>query len=60
MLQMFIFFMVLKGSLSCYFTKHIFGVFHNIIHDGQAAFFFAPLIISVQYLNLTIRCDSWD
>ena len=56
----FHFFMVLKGSLSCNFTKHIFGVFHYFSHHGQAAFFFAPLLLSVQYLSLTIRCVSWE
>ena len=59
-LQLLIFFMVLKSFLSWCFTKHIFGVFHYFSHHGQAAFFFAPSLLSVQYMNLTIRCVSWD
>ena len=50
----FTFFIILKGSLSFYFTKHIFGVFHYFSHHGQAAFFFVSLLLSVQYLNLII------
>ena len=38
------FFIVLKGSLSCYFTKQIFGVFHYLSHHGQAEFFFCTLV----------------
>ena len=59
-LQILIFFKVLKGSLSCYFTKHIFGVFHYFSHHGQAPIFFVLLLLSVQYLNLTISCVSWE
>ena len=53
-------FIVLKGTLSFYFQTHILGVFHYFSHHGHAPIFFAPLLLSVQYLNLTIRCVSWE
>ena len=35
--------MIFKGSLSCYFTKHIFDGFHHFIHHGQATIFLGEI-----------------
>ena len=38
--------MVVKGSMSCYFTKQLFSVFHYFSHHGQTAIFLHPTFLS--------------
>ena len=51
--------MVLKGNLSYNIPKLFLGVFHYFRHHNRSTFFFALLLLSIRYLNLTIRCVSW-
>ena len=48
--------MFLKDQMSSYFPKHFLGVFHDFSHHGQSPIFLAPVLLSNQYLKLTIRC----
>ena len=48
------YFMALKGKLAYNFPKHFFVLFHYFSHHGRSTFFFALLLLSIQYLNLTI------
>ena len=52
--------MILKGKMSYSFPKHFLGVFHYFSHHGRSTFFFALLLLSIKYLNLTIQCVSWE
>ena len=46
----------MKKKLSYDFCKHFFGVCYCFSHHCRFAFFVvAPLLLSIQYLNLTVR-----
>ena len=50
---------MVKKKLFYDLPKYFLGVFHYFSHHSRVGILFALLLLSIQNLNLTIRCVSW-